>query len=422
MLAETGWWHSFELPDGTMLQGVCGIEGLKERLAQFPIPQDLRGKRVLDIGAWDGWFSFEMERRGAEVVAIDCWDNPRFRQVHAALNSKVDYRQLDVYDLSPETVGRFDIVLFMGVLYHLKHPLLALEKVCSVTKELAAVESYVSADDLDPNSRPMMELFENDEFEGQTDNWVAPNVACLLAMCRIAGFARVELTQVMEFGAGAACFRQWDPEVCRDSPVPTLRGAVHNSNLGINFDSKREEYVACYFKVANDANLQLMDIQPQVSGLGVRPIGARRRDQGDWQVNFRLPPGLAPGWHKVSLRIKNSASSNERALAVDMPLLASAPVIRSACDGATWKADQLEIAKGDVISMWVEGMPENADVNNIRIVLNRERCTVIHVEEPGNSASRQVNVLVPAGLGRGAATLILEIGDCSSEAVLIQLV
>ena len=118
--AQKGWWHSFELPDGSLIEGVCNLAGLKNRLAQFPIPADLKGKRVLDIGCWDGWFSFEMERRGAEVMAVDNWDNPRFRQMHAAYNSRVDYRQFDMYDLTPARIGRFDIVLFMGVLYHLK--------------------------------------------------------------------------------------------------------------------------------------------------------------------------------------------------------------------------------------------------------------------------------------------------------------
>src|SRR5579885_1949886 len=77
-----GWWHSFELPDGTRIDGVHPLPVLRQRIGRFPIAEDLRGKRVLDIGAWDGWYSFEMERRGAEVLAIDNWDNPRFRQVH----------------------------------------------------------------------------------------------------------------------------------------------------------------------------------------------------------------------------------------------------------------------------------------------------------------------------------------------------
>lgn len=173
-LSTKGWWHSFELPDGTIINGVHDVPSLKQRIVWFPIPLDLRGKRVLDIGAWDGWYSFEMERRGADVVAIDCWDNPRFREIHAALGSHIDYRQMDVYELCPERIGRFDVVLFMGVLYHLKHPLLALERVCSVTTGMAAVDSFVLQEEHRPGAdvdhRPMMEFYETNEFGGQTDN------------------------------------------------------------------------------------------------------------------------------------------------------------------------------------------------------------------------------------------------------------
>src|SRR6266581_1458863 len=65
-------YHTIELPDGTVLPGLQSPEHLRWRLSLFNLPEDLRGKRVLDIGAWDGWFSFECERRGAEVLAVDC--------------------------------------------------------------------------------------------------------------------------------------------------------------------------------------------------------------------------------------------------------------------------------------------------------------------------------------------------------------
>jgi len=419
MLAETGWWHSFELPDGTLVRGVCSLEGLKERIAQFPIPEDLRGKRVLDIGAWDGWFSFEMERRGAEVLAIDCWDNPRFHQMRSTLNSKVEYREMDVFELSTETAGRFDIVLFMGVLYHLKHPLLALEKVCSIATELVAVDSYILAKDLDPAARPVLEFYETDELEGQTDNWVGPNLACLLAMCRTAGFARVELRKILPFSACVACFRKWSPEIRADAPVPELTGAIHNNNGGINFDSRRDEYLTGYFKTADD-DLQLSDIQPQVGGFGVRPVAARRLGQGGWQINFKLPPGLTPGWHEVSLRLRNGPPSNARRIAIDLPVAESTPVIEGVRDGATWESDQLDLT-GDILAIWASGLPENADAHNVQVVLNGGRCTVIFLEEARANQARQVNIKVHSSLRPGAADLWLQIGSRRTGPVPIEL-
>src|SRR5581483_1834048 len=119
-LAEKGWYHSFELPDGTRIEGHNTLDILRKRWARFPLPGDLGGRRVLDVGAWDGWFSFEAERRGAEVTAIDCVELPE------------------------AGLGRFDFVFFLGVLYHLKHPLLALETVCALTTDTAIVESFVT--------------------------------------------------------------------------------------------------------------------------------------------------------------------------------------------------------------------------------------------------------------------------------------
>src|ERR1700693_2726081 len=155
-----GWWHSFELPDGTLIEGANELEGQKRRIGQFPIPQDLRGKRVLDIGAWDGWFSFEMEKRGASVVAVDSVQSERFLIARDLLNSKVDFVLSDVYDLNPAELGRFDVILFLGVLYHLKHPLLALEKVCALASDLVCVESYVTDNGRRRNRKPSMEFYE----------------------------------------------------------------------------------------------------------------------------------------------------------------------------------------------------------------------------------------------------------------------
>ena len=103
------------------------------------------GKRALDIGCYEGFFSFAMERRGAEVVATDLWayGSNGFKLCKELLGSNVEYRQASVYDLNPETFGYFDVVLFAGVLYHLRHPLLALDRVRSVCAETAFIETQV---------------------------------------------------------------------------------------------------------------------------------------------------------------------------------------------------------------------------------------------------------------------------------------
>lgn len=395
-LDSSGWWHSFELPDGRIIEGACKLDGLKNRIAQFPIPQDLRGQRVLDIGAWDGWFSFEMERRGAEVLAIDVWDNPRFRQIHEILRSRVEYRQIDVYELDPCRVGRFDVVLFMGVLYHLKHPLLGLERVCSVTDGMAAVDSFVLREKHRPGieveRRPVMEFYETDEFGGQTDNWVGPSLPCLLAFCRTAGFARTEFRGMLDFSACVACYRQWDEPRETKGPAPLLRSVLHHANFGINYDSAKDEYLNCYFETSH-TELTPDDVKPWVGPYGVRPIRVRKAD-GQWLAQFKCPPGLPAGWHDVSLQIGRSPRSNAERIAVDLPVEVEALFIRSLCDGTTWEPGRIDLHLGNFLALWIEGLPANADRANLHVFVAGIRAPVAYVEP--KEGSRQVNVELPA--------------------------
>lgn len=387
---ERGWWHSFELPDGSVIEGVSSLADLKHRLAQWPIPEDLRGKRVLDIGAWDGWFSFEMERRGAEVVAIDCWDNPRFRQMREALGSRVDYRVLDVYEATPERLGKFDLVLFLAVLYHLKHPLLGLERVCALTEGMAAVESFVLREEHRPGeqaeSRAVMEFYESDEMGGEPDNWYGPSLPCLLALCRTAGFARAELRAVLSQGASVACYRSWEPLLPEPSAAaPVLLTAFQARNYGVNFRSRADEYVSGWFEC--DAGALGRDhVKPEAGGYGVRPLYVGRIEGNRWQVNFRLPPGLAPGWHEVRVRTGSSGWSNPRRIAVDVPLEAAAPVeVVRVCD-----------AGEGFLSVWVAGLPANADVANTGIFVDGARAAVTHFDQDKGGTPRQINIRVPA--------------------------
>ncbi len=173
-------------------------------------PEDLAGKIVLDIGACDGFFTFEAERRGAErVVALDRHpaDHMGFALAHGILNSRAEYVVGSVYDLSPETHGVFDVVLFLGVLYHLRHPLLAFEKIHRVCREFLFVESHVLDRSFVHNGRqvavsqinplleksPIMQFYPGNELNDDWSNWWAPNIECLRLMLETSGF-RAELT------------------------------------------------------------------------------------------------------------------------------------------------------------------------------------------------------------------------------------
>ncbi len=416
--AQKGWWHSFELPDGRVIEGVADLASLKHRLAQFPIPENLAGKRVLDIGAWDGWFSFEMERRGAAVTAVDCWDNERFRYIHQELGSRVEYRILDVYDLDPSTLGKFDIVLFFGVLYHLKHPLIALEKVCAMTDGFAAIDSFVVIESATRKGRapelPTLEFYEIDEFGGQFDNWVGPNVECLLAFCRTAGFARVDLRSVLESSACVACYRRWDPApVSPRHAAPQLLHVEHNFNCGINFRGSADDYVSCWFS-AEEPRLTREDVKPEVDGYGSRAVYLARQADGSWQANFKLPPGVAPGWRDVRLRTATSGFSNAVRIAVDIPLRVESLRIAGLRDSSTWEADQLRLAPPAMISLWVEGLPENADRNNVGVWIGGMRLAIDHVTPPMGDKPRQLNVRAPLGATPGDHLITVSIGDVSS--------
>jgi tRNA (mo5U34)-methyltransferase len=173
------------------------------------IPADLSGKSVLDIGCNAGFYSMEMARRGAErVVGIDS-DERYLAQAQLAaqtlgFSDKVELRKLDVYDVA-QLGERFDLVIFMGVLYHLRHPLLALDLIHEHVASdmllfqsmlrgsgdlLALEQDYAFFDEapFDDPAYPKLHFVER-RFAGDWSNWWIPNRACAEAMLRAAGFA-----------------------------------------------------------------------------------------------------------------------------------------------------------------------------------------------------------------------------------------
>jgi tRNA (mo5U34)-methyltransferase len=114
-----------------------------------------------------------------------------FETAHAALNSKVEMLVAEFMDTDLKKIGMFDVVLYLGSLYHMENPLLALRRVAKVTKEVAIIETEAAAF---PNLEhsAICEFFESNELNGDVSNWWAPNEKALAGLCRAAGFARVE--------------------------------------------------------------------------------------------------------------------------------------------------------------------------------------------------------------------------------------
>jgi tRNA (mo5U34)-methyltransferase len=178
------WYHQIELAPGVVTPGAHPSRRELGRLDGIGLPKDCRGLRLLDIGCRDGFFSFEMEKRGAEVVAAD-YANPKstgFAIAAAIIGSRLAYQVKNVYNLDPATDGVFDIVLCLGLLYHLRNPLLALDQVRRVLKPsgLLFVTTHLAFDaNVRDTDVPLWQFLPRDTFAGDATNKWVPNLAGL---------------------------------------------------------------------------------------------------------------------------------------------------------------------------------------------------------------------------------------------------
>ncbi|MEI6514291.1 MAG: DUF1698 domain-containing protein [bacterium] len=189
------WRHTIELPGGIITPGTQDSI-INSKL--FQIPKDLTGMRVLDIGCSDGAYSFECEKRGAlEVIAIDDFssvfiDAPNgFHVAHKLLNSKVKFYQSSMFDLDSKVTGQFDLILFLGVLYHLQNPMLALEKLSAICRGQIILETLLAPENKAMGNRSYIEFYEEDEINKDPTVWCAPTLEALKAMLRSVGFCNV---------------------------------------------------------------------------------------------------------------------------------------------------------------------------------------------------------------------------------------
>jgi len=229
-ISQLIWYHTLDLGHGIVTPG---IYDLNPYLEFYGIPKDLSGKSALDIGAASGFFSFELERRGAKVTATDLpqWldhdfgavykpDRPLdvlqsylhdpFELAKKVLNSRVKKENINVYDISPERLGTFDLVFCSSVLLHLRDPIKALQNIQSVTREKAIIATGIFEGYTEEPAA---------QFSGHKDGatWWLPNRPCLEAMIKSVGFKRWEW--ISEF--------QLD---YRDGTPGTAHGVIHAFN------------------------------------------------------------------------------------------------------------------------------------------------------------------------------------------------
>jgi tRNA (mo5U34)-methyltransferase len=203
--AQGIWFHRFEFTNGAVTNA---RDPSPAKLQGLHLP-DLRGLSVIDIGAFDGYFSFQCEALGAaRVLATDeiCWSQSmnalsNFRLMRDVLNSRVEERMIAVEDLSRETVGQFDVSLFLGVLYHAANMMDYLTRLRAITTKVAVVESLV---DLLQIEEPAAAFYPPGVLNNDSSNYWGPNIACVTEMLKRVGFSSVDFIGLWDKNTRAA--------------------------------------------------------------------------------------------------------------------------------------------------------------------------------------------------------------------------
>jgi tRNA (mo5U34)-methyltransferase len=286
LIAEHGrWWHRIELAPGIVTPGDDSNQMKLPILDSLGLPNDLRGRRLLDIGCSDGYFSFEMEKRGAEVTAIDFVPETYsgFATARTILGSNVEYRMDNVYNLAPATHGRFDVVLFLGVLYHLRNPLGALDAIRSVMRPGAQlfvgtmmIDEYVQLPDgsvttlaeLGPRLAeiPLWQAYPADSLNGDFTNCFAPNRAALTVALTEAQF-RVEEVRVVSMGGYAHATAIEEP---RSAKYQKLDGRLHTTAFDPAIPYFLDEEGATH------------SVTPRIHSAGMAAEASTKRRRGGW--------------------------------------------------------------------------------------------------------------------------------------------
>ena len=215
-IRKVQWWHSIDLKEYGVTRGVQG-----SIMYTLHMPEDLTGKTILDIGTVDGFYAFKAEERNAKrVLAVDslAWRNKQyssykhlntgkdgFNLARKILNSKVEDLEVKDFetDISVEKLGKFDVVLCLGILYHMKDPFGLLRRLSKMTKELLILETHTDMNGpyaYTAINIPLMAFYPKDELNKDATNWWGPNICCCSHMLEAAGFKEIDIKFLSQGG------------------------------------------------------------------------------------------------------------------------------------------------------------------------------------------------------------------------------
>lgn len=233
-VARHVWFHSIVLRPGLVTPGSKSAELLEAEAAAILAPLQLAGRSLLDIGAWNGFWSFAARRAGAaRVVALDhvTWRDPRFRGretfelARAALGLHVEAWERDATTLEPAD-GPFDAVLCLGVFYHLHDPIPLFRRLRAITGEVLVIETH---QDMLQTPEPAMRFYPGRELADDPSNWWGPNPALVFHLLRDAGFGHVLYRDHPVYGRVRGIFHAFPGS----KPGPILR-AVPQGAVALN--------------------------------------------------------------------------------------------------------------------------------------------------------------------------------------------
>jgi tRNA (mo5U34)-methyltransferase len=208
------WFHCIDLGDGLVTKSRSAIgEPVEHPRPTWEkvkpcLPEDLSGQSVLDVGCNAGFYAIEMKRRGAaRVLGIDSQRNliRQARFVKKVLGVDVDYQRMSVYDLDPSELGQFDVTLALGLIYHCKHLVLALEKLFLVTRKLLVLETAIyppqntppsfvyPVGGSEPTLHPLAYIGNSPDAKEAIYHWFLPSTNALCALLKNIGFDDVRV-------------------------------------------------------------------------------------------------------------------------------------------------------------------------------------------------------------------------------------